>query len=52
MITEAVKGVALRHLHETEDGELQAMLWQLLAAHDDLERRRVAALLILTPVRK
>lgn len=44
---EAVKEVLLRHLHETEDEEMQAALWQVLADHDDTERRRHAALTIL-----
>lgn len=41
---EAVREVLLRHLHEVEDEEVQAALWQVLDSHDDLERRRVAAL--------
>jgi hypothetical protein len=36
---EAVKEVLLRHLHETEDEELQAALWQLLLQYDEQEAR-------------
>lgn len=36
---DAVKEVLLRHLHETEDEELQAALWQVMAYHDNLARR-------------
>lgn len=35
----AVKEVALRHLHTTEDEELQALLWQLLERQDQQELR-------------
>lgn len=35
----ALKDVALRVLHETEDEELQALLWQLLERHDQQEVR-------------
>lgn len=35
----ALKDVALRVLHETEDEELQALLWQLLERHDQQELR-------------
>jgi len=36
---EAVKEVLLRHLHETEDEELQAALWQLMASYDNSIRQ-------------
>ena len=36
---EAIKEVLLRHLHETQDDELQAALWQTLAAYDEMEGR-------------
>ena len=45
---EAVKEVLLDRLHTTDDETLQAALWMVLADHDDTERRRVAALQILT----
>lgn len=35
----AVREVALRHLHTTEDEELEALLWQLLESHDGLLAR-------------
>ena len=36
---DAVQEVLLRHLHETEDEELQAALWQFMAVHDQQTRR-------------
>jgi len=44
---EAVKEILLDRLHTTGDDELQAALWQVLDAHDRLERRNKLALLIL-----
>lgn len=52
---DAVKEVLLRHLHETEDEELQAALWQVMAYHDNMARRlmnlRNAALLLIGEAR-
>ncbi len=45
---EAVKEILLDRLHTTDDEALQTALWMVLADHDDTERRRVAALTILT----
>lgn len=39
LINEGVQEVLARHLHTTEDEELQAALWQVLGNHDDLVRR-------------
>lgn len=36
---DALREVALRHLHETEDEELQALLYQLLERQDQQEIR-------------
>lgn len=36
---EAVKEVLLRHLHGTNNLELQAALWQLMDYSDELEAR-------------
>lgn len=35
----ALREVALRRLHETQDDEEQALLWQLLELHDRQEFR-------------
>ncbi len=48
---EAVSEVLSRHLHGTQNGELQAALWQLMEQADELEiRRQTAARALLAAV--
>lgn len=46
-----VKEVLLRHLHTTEDEELQAALWQMFLAYDEMEAGLILATNVLISVR-